>query len=542
MKALQTPTLDEIVRLDEGSIGVMKTIVGLHGRKRAAEITGLTFHQLKESYAKGAGTRQNLRAIPADAYRRACEALGISQPEGNFSFRAHRPTKKDREELYVQLTPEIREEVRRFIKGRTVKEAAGDLGMNRSMLQPLYNPRTRVRNIPVAVLEKIRTASSPANPAGHYATGNGLTADEHPMLHMAGYRRIREKERQLIRQFLTGGTIEDAVSMIQYFGLKPAYWNNSYISNIAHSLMATVVRIRIAAGYYDMIAGASEEGIHWQEIHMAGHIRNTASRRQLIGAYVESFNPGKKCTSLARISAKYAAAAKKLGVEAIQLKRIVWGNNRRIQAALYLRVLEASGAVELSEEDSRLKPYVGRAQELEKMLETYSLKALTDSFVKPLLSQFRVISPYIKEPEAGIAMLLQEAASGRSPDALIQIMQGYATGLSGAITQPINPLTASEFASLIREEPRPVKVAAYFQRIGAYLKSPDECREMFLQKLGEAGDKDRLMRQLDEYVRILERNSAVFAANRIPKSPITSSDFAYFFGINRADKNSHTAK
>ena len=509
MATLKTHTLDEVVELDERSIGVLKALIDAHGRQQAMEITGLTFYQLKESYANGAGTAQNLRAMPAEAYRQACRALGI-EPEGaKFKFRAHRTTKKERAESYVPLTPKIRDEVRLFIRGRTVRQAAEDLGTGKHNLGGLYNPKSRVRNIAVKILEKVRAS----NEKSKNSRKNVMLADEHPMLHIAGYRRIQNGERHLIERFLTGGTIEEAVTLLQYSGfkpqqnrmvhwLRPSYRSNLYVSNLAYELMASVIGIRAAAGYYGVAAGASEKGLHREEIHRPGNIKNTSSRRKVIDTYVSSFNS----------RPKYAAAAKALGVDAPYLKRFVNGNIHTVPAALYVRVLEATGTVELAEEDRKLIPYIGRASELESILETYSLKTLAESVFKPAFTHFERIKPYIEEPEAYIVMLLQEIGKGKSPDAAIKWLE------DSTIT---------------------VRASSYFERIGRYLIKPGICRGLFLERLNECGDKDGLMKKLEEYAGILERNAAVLAANKAPQKPITTADFKYFFEINGATRANH---
>jgi len=403
-QALNPPNLEErVIACDHGVINVFSELDRRVGRKRAAEIAGLTPRQFYRLLKE-----KDIRFALHDSYVAACGFLGMNPADTPVVTRTRQPTSEEREKYYVILTREMRASVRRAISGRTIGEVSLTTGISHTTLTYLADPDSKIpKYTPEAWLEAILGS---AGNTQRVVTG----ADAHPRHKYVGYRRMGDEEKRVMRMFLMGSSRGDASQIFSVFwhDYKPEYFKRwftgliRYVNDFDYNLMAAIVRLRESSGYYDIISDSRL--YEWQPLH----IRNTLSRRQALEKYSIRFG-------YLGIDG-YAKAANGLGIDALLFERIVQGMYKYVPAWMHVRVLESSLSsgrlAGLAEEDKGLAPFIGLSGELEKRLNDYSLSSLRQSFV----SDLSAIATYAEQPESSAYALLQAVQRGYANQSMIR--------------------------------------------------------------------------------------------------------------------------
>ncbi|MBI2142275.1 hypothetical protein HYU15_02165, partial [Candidatus Woesearchaeota archaeon] len=385
---------ERVIALAPDVVRIFETLVGMLGRKGAAEWCELTPEQIDGLLNK----HHHLRYAPISAYEKACVALNMQPEPRHVTVRSRRPTKLELSQHYTPLSDEILRQANRAVRGATIKQAAEQLRVSPEFLLNLLRG-DHVAHIPDDLLRRIRERIG-------FIQGADFGADEHPSYKYSGYRRIGDMERSIIRMFLMGGNVNDAAEILLNFGRHytaphierwlTATSGESYVHGLAYSLMAAIVQIRMRAGYYAIISDTRA----YEKKPL--HIRNTEARAKTIQRYSIDFSH----------NTRYQKAAEALGAEAKALKKMADGKIQYIPAWLYVRVLErmeGTGSVlKLSEEDRELDPFIGRSDDLERRLKDYSLAAMRQGFVADIAA----IGSHFERPEQGMFALLQAVQHG----------------------------------------------------------------------------------------------------------------------------------
>ncbi|MBI2575439.1 hypothetical protein HYV82_06165 [Candidatus Woesearchaeota archaeon] len=416
---------ERVIALAPDVVRIFETLVGMLGRKGAAERCELTPEQMDGLRNKD----KHLRYAPISAYEKACAALNTQPEPKHVTVRSRRPTKLELSQHYTPLSDEILRQVNRAVRGATIKQAAEQLRVSPEFLSNLLRG-DHVAHIHNDLLSRIRQHID-------FSQGADFGADEHPSYKYSGYRRIGDMERSIIRLLLMGGNVNDAAELFLNFGRNytvphierwlTATSGELYVHGLAYSLMAAIVQIRMHAGYYAIISYSRE----YEKKPL--HIRNTEARANTIQRYSIAFSH----------NTRYQQAAEALCAEAKALKKMAAGRIQYIPAWLYVRVLErmdgSGGALMLSEEDGELEPFIGRSDDLERRLKDYSLAAMRQGFVADIAA----IGRYVERPEQTMFALLQAVQHGYADQTTvrkIRIVSEQLAETGQGVSAVINPL------------------------------------------------------------------------------------------------------